>query len=72
MKNRLLALITSGMILSSATVLPPAYAALSPTEDTTVGELPAWIPNDLEAAEEFSSTYGGTRVDNGLMLFSRR
>lgn len=67
MKNRLLALITSGMILSSATVLPPAYAALTPTEDTTVGELPAWIPNDLEAAEEFSSTYGGTRVDDGLI-----
>ena len=67
MKNRILALITSGMILSSATALPPVHAALTPTNDTTIGELPKWIPNDLDSAIRFRDEFGGTHIDDGLI-----
>ena len=67
MKKRLIALLTTGMMLSSATTLPPVLAANSPATAKSTVKLPEWIPTDFESALEFRNTYGATHIEDGLL-----
>ena len=65
MKSKLIAILTTGMMLTSAVSMPPVLAAEQNTTTVTVGSLPDWIPNDLESAVEFRNTYGTTHIGIG-------
>ena len=67
MKSRLIAVITTGMMLASAASMPPVLAAEQTTPAGAVATLPDWIPKDLASALEFRNTYGATHIDNGLV-----
>ena len=64
MKARLIAVMTAGVMLTSAISMPSVLAAEQTTSANAVDSLPDWIPNDLESAVEFLNTYGATHIGN--------
>ena len=65
MKKRIIALLTTGMMLSSSAALSPAIAADKTAPPQKVSSLPDWIPTDLNSAIGFRNTYGATHIGDG-------
>ncbi|EWM52213.1 dockerin type I repeat-containing protein [Ruminococcus flavefaciens] len=62
MNSKLIAVMTTGMMLTSAVSTPPVFAAEQTTPTKSVVLFSDWIPNDLESAVEFLNTYGVTHI----------
>ena len=65
MNNKLIALLTTGIMLPSAAALTSVQAA----DQSAGAKLPDWIPNDFSSALEFRNNYGTTHIENGLICF---
>ena len=69
MKNRFIALLTTGLMLTSAVTLPPATAAAEPATDPVIGILPDWVPQNFAEAMQFYNTHGRSyAADNVICL----
>ena len=62
MKSKLIAVLTTGMMLTSAVSTPPVIAAEQIAPAEAVASIPDWIPKDLESAVDFLNTYGATHI----------
>ena len=69
MKTRLIALLTTGMMLASAAVLPPIQTGAA--EDPILGTLPDWVPTDFADALQFYNNYGKTHVEDDFICLVR-
>ena len=67
MKNKLISLLTAGIMLASAAPLPAVQAADSPLMDSVIGTLPEWTPMNFIDAMEFYNTYGKTHVEDNFI-----
>ncbi len=67
MKNQFIALLTTGMLLSSVTALPPAFAADQVKPAPAATTIPDWVPRTLSSVLEFRNTYGATHIEDGLI-----
>ncbi len=67
MKHKLLSLFTAGMMLVSASALPPASAADQPSMDSVIGTLPDWTPMNFADALQFYNTYGKSHVEDNYI-----
>ncbi len=67
MKHKLLSLFTAGMMLVSASALPPASAADQPSMDSVIGTLPDWTPMNFADALQFYNTYGKSHVEDNFI-----
>ncbi len=67
MKHKLLPLFTAGMMLISASALPPASAADQPSMDSAIGTLPDWTPMNFVDAMQFYNTYGKSHVEDNFI-----
>ena len=62
MNKKTLALLTTGMMLTSAVSAPTVLAAEQAAPADAAASLPDWIPTDLGSAVEFLNTYGATHI----------
>ena len=63
MKNRMLILlITGAMLTSAASVLPVQAADTEDKYDSLIGRLPEWTPTSYAEAIQFYNTHGKTWV----------
>ena len=62
MNKKTLALLTTGMMLTSAVSVPTVLAAEQAAPADAAASLPDWIPTDLGSAVEFLNTYGATHI----------
>ena len=67
MKNKLISLLTAGIMLASAAPLPAVQATDSPLMDSAIGTLPEWTPMNFIDAMEFYNTYGKTHVEDNFI-----
>ncbi|MBE6861540.1 MAG: hypothetical protein E7497_01380 [Ruminococcus sp.] len=67
MKNKLLSLLTAGVMLASATAMPPVLAVDQPSMDSAIGTLPDWTPMNFVDAMEFYNTYGKSHVEDNFI-----
>lgn len=69
MKHKLLSLLTAGVMLASASALPPVQAEDDASMDSVIGTLPDWTPMNFVDAMQFYNTYGKSHVrDNFICL----
>lgn len=66
MKTRLITLLSTGMMLTSAVTLAHIQAADVSDTDTNVNTLPEWIPTSFDEALGFRNTYGSTHIDKNV------
>ncbi len=71
MKKRLIAFLTSGLMLTGAANIPPAMAADVPAEDPIFGVLPDWVPQDFADAMLFYNEYGKSHVEDNIICLVR-
>lgn len=71
MKNKLIALLTTGMMLTSALPLTPVYAADKAQEDPIIGTVPDWVPQDFAEALQFYNTHGKSYTADGVICLVR-
>ncbi|MBO5383202.1 MAG: hypothetical protein J6A30_02770, partial [Ruminococcus sp.] len=67
MKNKIITLLTAGIMLAATTPLPPAQAADRPELETVIGTLPDWTPFNFVDAMELYNTYGKTHVEDNFI-----
>ncbi len=67
MKNKIITLLTAGIMLAATTPLPPAQAAERPELETVIGTLPDWTPFNFVDAMELYNTYGKTHVEDNFI-----
>lgn len=67
MKNKLLSLFTAGVMLASATAMPPVLAVDQPSMDSVIGTLPDWTPMNFVDAMQFYNTYGKSHVEDNFI-----
>ncbi len=71
MKNKLLSIITAGMMLASSTAIPPVFADDDTSMESVIGTLPDWTPMNFIDAMEFYNTYGKTHVEDNFICVVR-
>lgn len=69
MKTRLIAILTAGMMLTSAAALPPVQ--VKAVEDPLFGTLPDWVPTNFADALQFYNTYGKTHIEDDIICLVR-
>lgn len=68
MKNKLIAFLSAGVMLTSPAVLPNVIAAGNTAAEPETVSLPDWVPADeFISAENFYQTYGSVHVQDGLI-----
>ncbi len=67
LKNKLLSLFTAGVMLASATAMPPVLAVDQPSMDSVIGTLPDWTPMNFVDAMQFYNTYGKSHVEDNFI-----
>ena len=71
MKNKLIAFLTTGLMMTSAVALPPVEAADKSDKDPVIGVLPDWVPQDFAGAMQFYNTHGKTYVADNVICTVR-
>ncbi|MBR5513844.1 MAG: dockerin type I repeat-containing protein [Ruminococcus sp.] len=71
MKNKLLSLLTAGMMLASSTAIPSVLATDDTSMESAIGTLPDWTPMNFIEAMEFYNTYGKTHVEDNFICVVR-
>ena len=69
MKNKLLSILTAGVMLSSAAAIPPVYAEseYESEYDSIIGILPDWTPMNFVDALQLYNQYGKTHVEDNYI-----
>ena len=69
MKNKLLSILTAGVMLSSAAAIPPVYAEseYESKYDSIIGILPDWTPMNFADAMQFYNTHGKSHVEDNYI-----
>ena len=71
MKNKLIACLTSGMMLASAIAVSPVQAADKAVSDPVIGTLPDWVPQNFAEAMNFYNTHGKSYVADNVICLVR-
>ena len=71
MKSKLIAILTTGMMLASAATLMPVQAAGKTVTDPVIGTLPEWVPQDFAEAMQFYNSHGKTYVEDDVICLVR-
>ena len=71
MKNKLIACLTSGMMLASAIAVSPVQAADKAVSDPVIGTLPDWVPQNFAEALNFYNTHGKSYVADNVICLVR-
>ena len=69
MKTRLIAFLTTGVMLTSSAAMPAVMAADKVVTDPVIGTVPDWVPQDFAEAMQFYNTHGKSyTADNVICL----
>ena len=71
MKSKLIAILTTGMMLASAATLMPVQAAGKTVTDPVIGTLPEWVLQDFAEAMQFYNSHGKTYVEDDVICLVR-
>ena len=70
MKNKPIALLTAGVMLTVSASLLPVYSAEQQTTTKSTNAIappPDWLPSDFDSALKFRNTYGAIHIEDGLI-----
>ncbi len=71
MKNKLIAILTASLMLSTAASLPPVQAADKTLTDPIIGTIPDWVPQSFPDAMAFYNSHGKSYVSDNVICLVR-
>jgi len=71
MKNKLIAFLTTGLMMTSAVAIPPVYAEEEAESDSLLDYLPDWTPKNFGDAMRLYNKYGSSPVEDNYICLVR-